>query len=171
MDEKDDKIYYGQANCQHGGKKICPNKAYYQSERLFLCGIHSRALKRILLPKISQKLKSKNKDRKLKKDTEEIEKAAKYNKQKGLKGQVILTKLRMMKSVEDKEGFLKIFPNYKHRNRKDGFGCCSLSPMSLGPVDHGQPNLPQSQNLENFHQGLNVTKEKQIKIGTLQNCI
>src|SRR5205085_6463306 len=29
----------------------------------------------------------------------------------------------------------------------------SLSPMSIGPIDHGQPGLPPSLNLENFHQG------------------
>ena len=45
-----------------------------------------------------------------------------------------------------------MFPNYKHQNRADGFGCASLSPMSLGPVKHRQKGLPDCKLLENYHQ-------------------
>jgi len=61
-----------------------------------------------------------------------------------------------MKKVPCLPGFLNIFPNYKHQNRKDGFGCSSLSPKSMGPIEHGQPGLPMALNLENFHQGNKV---------------
>lgn len=60
--------------------------------------------------------------------------------------------MRMMKKVEHKPGYLSVFPNYKHGNRQDGLGMPSLSPKSLGPVQHGMPGLPEAQNLENFWQ-------------------
>jgi hypothetical protein len=74
----------------------------------------------------------------------------------------------MMKNPEHIEGFLKVFPNYKHQNRQDGFGCMKLSPKYLGPVDHGQPDLPPALNIENFHQyvtfrlSYNVYQRKQV---------
>lgn len=61
-----------------------------------------------------------------------------------------------MKQPEHIDGFLKVFPNFKHQNRDDGFGCKSLSPKDMGPIDHGQPSLPIALNLENFHQGNKV---------------
>ena len=57
-----------------------------------------------------------------------------------------------MSKPENINGFMKVFPNFKHQNRKDGFGCKSLSPKSLGPIEHRQPGLPVCKNLENFHQ-------------------
>ena len=66
---------------------------------------------------------------------------------------VILVRMQFYKKVECGATFLRVFPNRKHQNRKDGFGCASLSPMMLGPVHHGQPGLPPSLNLENFFQG------------------
>ena len=68
-------------------------------------------------------------------------------------GVVILFKMQHKKAVGFEDGYLNVFPNYNHENRKDGYGCPSLSPMILFPVDHGQPVLPVAQNLENFHQG------------------
>ena len=62
----------------------------------------------------------------------------------------------MRKKAPYIEGFLNVFPNFNQQNRRDGFGCKSLSPMSLGPVVHGQPGLPISLNLENFYQGSKV---------------
>ena len=58
----------------------------------------------------------------------------------------------MMKKPELIDGYLNVFPNYKHQNRKDGYGCAKLSPKSLGPVNHGMPNLPIAKNIENYHQ-------------------
>lgn len=46
---------------------------------------------------------------------------------------------------------IKVFPNYRHLNRKDGLGVPSLSPMTLGPVNHGQPGLPPAKLIENYH--------------------
>ena len=58
----------------------------------------------------------------------------------------------MLKNPGYLVGVLNVFPNNKHGNRTDGFGCPELSPMRLGPVVHGQPKLPPAQNVENFHQ-------------------
>jgi hypothetical protein len=49
-------------------------------------------------------------------------------------------------------GYLNVFPNNKHQNRVDGFGCSSLSPMKLGPVIHREPGLPNALTIEGYHQ-------------------
>lgn len=66
------------------------------------------------------------------------------------------SKMNMMKDIGFVTGYINIFPNFKHGNRRDGIGLPSLSPKSIGPVDHGQPGLPLALNLENFHQGNKV---------------
>lgn len=86
-------------------------------------------------------------------DKREIETQAMSNKTHGLKGKVSCFYMRMMKPITNKQGFLNIFPNFRHGSRIDGLGMPSLSPMKMGPVDHGQPNLPPALNLENLHQG------------------
>jgi len=60
--------------------------------------------------------------------------------------------MRMMKSVKYNYGYLNIFPNFRHGNRKDGVGMSELSPMSMGPIKHSQNDVPEAKNLENFHQ-------------------
>ena len=68
-------------------------------------------------------------------------------------GKVIWSKFGMRKVVPHKDGYLSVFPNYKHGNIKDGLGCRQCSPMYLGSVEHGQPGLPDAENIENFWQG------------------
>jgi hypothetical protein len=95
-----------------------------------------------------------NKRKRNKEEEEEEEKTNKKQKMEEEKnGHLIVTKLRMFQTPDRHSGYLKVFPNNKHQNRKDGFGCCSLSPMRLGPIIHNQPGVPNSLNLENFHQG------------------
>ncbi len=153
--------YYGEKNCTalyKSGKnkgKSCNNFAYYMDNGNILCGVHSRNIKdRKKLPV------NPNKDKLRKANLKErailVEKAAVKNNNKGKSGHVICSKMRMMKAVDHYDGYKKVFPNFRHQNRKDGFGCKSLSPKSMGPIDHGQPNLPPSKNLENFHQGNKV---------------
>jgi hypothetical protein len=156
--------YYGQIKCQ---KENCKNKAYYQLDNSYLCGVHSKNKeKRVELPKMSasQKVEEKKSLEALSKEL--IEEARKKNLIEGQLGSVIVTKLYMMKEPEHHSGFLKVFPNFKHQNRTDGFGCSSLSPMSLGPVDHGQPNLPMAKNIENFHQSSKCYQEEVDKDGS-----
>lgn len=58
-----------------------------------------------------------------------------------------------MNKVQRRDGWVNVYPNFKAAWQGVGLVCPSLSPMSLGPINHGQPGLPLSLNLENFHQG------------------
>lgn len=157
-----EQIYYGQMDCQ---KENCTNKAYYLSEEgKVMCGVHCRN-NRVTLPKLSKEEIIKQKEDKLKRELDSINYHREINRELGLCGSVIVTKLNMMKQPESVDGYLKIFPNFKHQNRSDGFGCSSLSPMKLGPVIHGQPGLPDALNLENFHQGTKCFLEEVNKEG------
>ena len=60
--------------------------------------------------------------------------------------------MRMMQNPELVPGWQLVFPNNRHENRTDGFGCASLSPMQLGPVVHRQGGLPAALSIENYHQ-------------------
>jgi len=105
------------------------------------------------------------------------------NAKKNILGDVILKKLRMRRKVPDVDGYIKVLPNlYPKTNIKKidnipiVYGCSELSPMVLGPIEHGQPIsiehrtlmkisdeikvLPKCQNVENFHQGTKVFEEE-----------
>jgi hypothetical protein len=150
-------VYFGEEKCQGKYKsgpkkgKSCENAAYYKQKDVLLCGVHSRKDLRMELKKNPNAAKIKEELLKSRQKLVELE--AKKNKKSGYQGHVVCSKMRMMKDPEHLDGYLKIFPNFKHDNRKDGFGCARLSPKSLGPVKHGQPNLPDALNIENFHQG------------------
>jgi hypothetical protein len=146
-------VYYGSEKCQGftaSGKK-CNNKTYFRSQGKYLCGVHSKKDKdRKQLEKDPNA--KKNRELLLKARQDKVEEVAHENREAGREGRVICEGLRIMKEVPHHDGYLKIFPNFKHQNRNDGVGMKSLSPMSLGPIDHGQPGLPVALNLENFHQ-------------------
>jgi hypothetical protein len=149
---------YGQIGCmgtyksgQRAGQ-LCKNKAYYEQNGLYLCGVHSKGT-RIKLAKATSQEKTNDQIQRLSEHMESLVLNAETIKSSGQQGQVILFQMQSWRSVGVISGYLNVFPNYKHENRKDGYGCASLSPMSLGPVDHGQPGLLMARNLENFHQG------------------
>lgn len=121
-------MFFGEVNCSR-----CPKKAYYQEDDHPRCGRHSDATKR-------KTLKKRPKHDTQARDWDLIEKA----KGPGL----IECAKRGLFSIPKKDGFISIFPNYRAKGDNT-----SLSPMRLGPVLHGQPGLPSSLNLENFHQG------------------
>lgn len=149
----DNKIFYGETICQgiiKSTNKPCTNYAYYLDNKKNLCGVHSNKTTRKNLPKNPNK--EKDRLEMYSKQKLEVERVAKENRNNGKKGKVILTKLKMMKQPEYVKGYLNVFPNFKHQNRKDGYGCMRLSPKSLGPIKHGMKNLPEAKNLENFHQ-------------------
>lgn len=148
--------YYGESNCSASYKSgakagtSCRNKAYYSQDGSVFCGVHSKKDQRVELPKnpCAASIRAES----LKEERRKIDLVGGENLRQGRKGHVIVTQMRMMKAPESFEGYLKIFPNFKHGNRKDGEGFPRLSPKSLGPVTHIMPNLPPAQNLENFHQ-------------------
>lgn len=164
--------YYGEHQCkaiyQSGAKrgKQCCNKAYHQTNNGELrCGTHSNKSDRTDLPKNPNAAATKEQ---LCEDRQKLcEAVAATNQAQKKKGDVRCDKLRRMKPAPHIDGYLKVFPNCLHQNRKDGFGCKSLSPMSLGPVIHNQPGLPPSRNLENFHQGSKVFQSELLPDGTI----
>lgn len=145
-------VYYGEILCmaKTGKGENCKNKAYYLCNNSYVCGVHSRNKERIELCKNENK--NIEKLEKINKDEKYCDEIAKLNKEKGIKGNVIVVKMKMMRKVEDHDGFIKVFPNYKHNNRIDGLGISSLSPFNIGPIKHGQPKLPDALCLENYHQ-------------------
>jgi len=160
---------YGEERCEGeygSGKKKgerCENLAYFKANEKYYCGVHSRKYEnRETLKKIPKDLKEKNEDEAIMKEEEEIKLASYENKLKGKKGNVVVTKLKMMKRLDYIQGYLKVFPNYKHDKRKDGFGCKSLSPKSMGPINHGMKELPIAKNLENYHQFSKFFKDEVI---------
>jgi len=52
-------VFYGEVGCQATQKngKLCHNKAYYTAEIRYVCGVHSKEGKRIILPKNPDKKK------------------------------------------------------------------------------------------------------------------
>jgi len=145
--------YYGETQCQalvKSTKHQCSNNAYFVLDGKYVCGIHGKSKKATPLPKNPNK--KANIDAQLSKHKHTIEHAFEQNRKNKVHGKITVRKMRMMKKVYPIDGYLSVFPNYKHQNRKDGYGCASISPKSLGPVNHGMPNLPPAQNIENYHQ-------------------
>lgn len=151
-------VYYGQQKC---GRESCRNKAYWSLDGLYLCGVHARdKTRRQQLPKLPKERKKEVERGAREAEDKLIEGAAERNRKAGRMGEVRVSKLRMMKTPEEIPGFWKVFPNFKHGGRMDGLGCRTLSPMYLGPVNHGQPGLPPALNIENFHQGSKCFREE-----------
>lgn len=148
-------IFYGERNCEGKYKSgiHCNNMAYYYDNK-YLCGLHSNKSTRKQLPKNPNEYK--NKLKMLEEREKIVESVAEENRKNGIHGKIICTKLYMMKDPIHYDGYKKVFPNYKHGNRIDGYGCPKLSPKSLGPINHGMKDLPIAKNLENFHQGAKV---------------
>ncbi|SHO33357.1 Hypothetical protein BQ3484_289 [Cedratvirus A11] len=149
--------YFGEQECsavyKSGTKKglRCRNKAYYEvDEGGLFCGVHSAKMERTELPKNPNA--AKNEEEQRKEHKRGVEMCAEQNRKQHKTGSVAVSKMRMMKKVEPKPGYLSVFPNYKHGNRQDGLGLPSLSPKSLGPVRHNVPDLASAENLENFWQ-------------------
>jgi hypothetical protein len=143
--EEDVVVFWGEEKCTR-----CTNKAYYKSGDKLLCGVHSRTLKRTELTK-NPNAKQHALDIVLARQRR-VTIVAGENAAAGRRGTLSVSKLRMMREPDHVDGVRNVFPNNKHQNRTDGFGCASLSPMRLGPVLHGQPGVPESLNIENYHQ-------------------
>lgn len=146
-------VFYGQLTCQTTGK-TCKNKAYWNVNEKYLCGVHSKrhAPSRVQLPKESASAVRERCLESYRKHNATVKTASDKNKVEGKRGQVVLYRMHMRKAVGLVPGFLNVFPNRRHGSRTDGLGLSNLSPMTLGPIEHGQPGLPAARNLENLHQ-------------------
>jgi hypothetical protein len=151
-------VYFGETTCVVSKRDgtPCGSKAYFTKNATgeCVCGKHAKKTERTQLPKNPDAAANKQAEIDVHRTT--CDAAAANNLSVGKKGQVSCAKMRMMAAVELVPGFINIFPNFLHKNRKDGVGLPSLSPKAIGPVAHGQPGLPDSLNLENFHQGNKV---------------
>lgn len=149
-------LFKGEQDCsaiyKSGLKKgqSCVNGGYYLQDGKVLCGVHSDKAKRTELRVNPNKGKIKDAEN----TTREagVVAACTANMKAKRSGEVMSSKLGMRKEVPHFDGFQSVFPNRKHGNRSDGIGYPSLSPMSLGPIEHGQPELPPALNLENLFQ-------------------
>jgi len=138
-------IFYGEQTCtaMKASGLPCTNRAYYVGQ---LCGTHSNKSTR-------QKL-CKNPNVAMLKEQSIVDhsQTLEVHRTPNERGKVVMTKMRMMQAVGLIPGFMNVFPNNKHANRQDGWGCPSLSPMRLGPVIHNEPDYPPCMNIENYHQ-------------------
>jgi hypothetical protein len=142
-------MYYGETECSGVTRKgtPCTNRAYYSVDDRYFCGVHSKKGERTELkrdPNAKRKAAQELADMRT-----SIDRAAAEN---SCAGSVMVSKLGFMKKPKYVGSTLCVFPNYKHQNRADGFGCASLSPKALGPVDHGMPGIPPARSIENYHQ-------------------
>lgn len=150
-------LYKGEVGCgatyKTGARagEPCVKKAYYLQDGEPRCGVHSKKDTRAELPVNPRAAEIRAEAAAAHKES--WKKAAAANREAGRQGEVACAKLKMYAKAPHRDGYLSVFPNFKHQNRSDGFGCAALSPKSLGPVEHGQPGLPSAKNLENFHQG------------------
>lgn len=148
------KIYYGETKCCEiikSTKEKCANGGYFEYQGKIYCGVHSSKL-----TDKKKLLKNPNKDlvenELIALRNIQIKEQAQLNFEYGKKGNVIVSKVLMMKKPILVDGYLAVFSNYKDQNKKEGYGASSLSPKSLGPIPYFSDILPTSYNLENFHQ-------------------
>ena len=159
-----DRLYYGESTCSatKANGVACTNKAYYLTTTggVYRCGVHSKASDRTKLAV------NPNKDKIILQGRDDHKSshlaAQESNRSAGKRGSVICSKLAMRKEVPHVTGYLSIFPNKKHCGRTDGLGLAQLSPMNLGPVQHGQPSLPDAKNLENFWQASKLFPSQEL---------
>jgi len=144
---------YGQITCQAVTRKgtPCTNYAYYSAGTdnnvTYRCGVHSKEGARVMLRKDAGVAAAR-----IQSHDATVEIARKSNRESGNRGSITVSKMPMIKSPPRLNGYINVYPNYKHGNRKDGLGMPSLSPKSLGPVNHVMPNLPPAESIENYHQ-------------------
>jgi hypothetical protein len=162
-----EEYFHGEQPCGATYKQgaPCRNHAYFRAETdddppLLLCGVHAKQAECAALPKRSAADKRRQASERQQTEQADIERARSENVRAGRRGSVTLTRMFRMRAVPALPGRTKVFPNYRHQNRSDGIGCASLSPMSLGPVEHGQPDLPPASCVENFHQGSKCFREE-----------
>lgn len=82
---------------------------------------------------------------------EECYELAQTNKSLQITGDVLYTKMKIMKTVPFVEGYVNVFPNIKHEQRTDGLGFSSLSPKSICNIEHHQPLLSRCPTLELYY--------------------
>jgi hypothetical protein len=149
--------FYNTIPCQETLKSKkgvpCTNMAYFAIPGgKYVCGQHSLQMKSVREKLIKDPEARTRRLAELDKHRMSVVIRAKRNHTPGCGPSFKCFQMTMMGEVPLEEGWMNVFPNNKHENREDGYGCCSLSPMRLGPVLHRQPDIPPAKNIENYHQ-------------------
>lgn len=159
---------YGTVPCQatYGSGKMkgqgCRNMAYFEYNGRYLCGVHCKAANRTELTKMTATESKTQKDGKTEVMWESAKLLAQVNAKSSKQGDIVLVKMvGMFPRVAPRSGYLNVYPNFKSNWQGIGVNLPQLSPMSLGPVNHGQPGLPPACNIENFHQGSKLYAEEE----------
>lgn len=156
--------FKGEMSCQGFYKtgvnkgKPCVKVAYYAQGQGYFCGTHSKADLRKELKVNPQKAVEKAAS--IETQDESIIASFAENIANKKPGDVICSKMGMRQAVVPVAGYQSVFPNFHPGNRKDGEGCPSLSPMSLGPVEHNIPDLKPANHLEGYWQGSKLFGEE-----------
>lgn len=154
---KADKVYAGTIDCEvceaSRDKRVHVNKARYSQKignansRRYICGVHTLKNKPFkALPNLTRQ------------QQDAIYSSHRMTlKQDGVRGNISVGRLYMLRNPPLIDGILYIFPNRKSISRRDGVGMPQLSPMCLGPCvniplcgENGVLNTPL--NIENYHQ-------------------
>ena len=154
---------YEEEKCWHSG---CKEWAKFELNGKALCGRHcnKKQVNRKVLDKSNYEAfqESFRKPRR-----EAIAEAQRENRDNHRVGDVIVIGHKQPNGMRDvrlmlshpsyrasfyRDGYLAVFPNFKHGNTPEGFGCKTLSPKDMGPVHHGMSNLPTAMSIENYHQ-------------------
>lgn len=150
--------YKGARVCEYPQKKSgapCANLAYYlvRSDGRYSCGVHCdrKDTANVATLKADPNA-AKKRTLAMRNNRMAADRVARENAAHGKRGRVRQYRMRMMTNPPLAAGWLNVFPNRRHGNRKDGVGLPRLSPMTLGPVHHRQPGLPPAKNIENYHQ-------------------
>lgn len=165
-------VFHGSERCcgtTKDGKGKCTNGGYHVAvaTKKIYCGVHIKKQGRYkTLPK--DKKAKKKKEESISVRRADAKRDAQIRKGRGDAGRVSAKKMSRYRATPD-PGFEAVFPNNRHQNRKDGIGCCSLSPMRTGPVRHTQYMLPPCTLVENMHQGNKVFPQEMVE-GEQCNC-
>lgn len=159
--------YAGEEPCTGVTAKgeVCSQRARFLLNGALKCGRHApKGSKRTVLEMNPNA--AAQREQELRAHAASVREAQEINNAEDERGHVIVRQLRMGQPSELVTGYLLVFPNNKHGNRADGYGCEALSPMRLGPVQHGEPGVPTALNIENYHQAAKVFSHELEDDGT-----
>lgn len=142
----------GDTTCE---REDCGKRAYYAVGRSVYCGVHSKKEGRERRPLPKDPDGRAKRQRKLDEHMASLHLVT-LNGGTTRRGRVVCYRMLMLRVVPLQPPWMNIMPNNRAADRTDGVGMPSLSPMRLGPVQHRQPGLPPSRNIENYHQANKV---------------
>jgi hypothetical protein len=155
-------VLYGEQSCEGIVKKTqtrCNNGGYYKQDDKIFCGVHLNKK----LPYSELRKPTAEEKKKFIADTNSehmktVEMVQLRNISQNKLGEVRLRRIVARKKPILSDGWQAVFPNfYSSICQNRGIILPTLSPMfNRGRINHGQPNLPYAQNIENLWQSARV---------------